>query len=353
MRRPGLILTLSLLVFIWAAAGICFSTVEYTGSHVFNNALQTSGVDVKIETTGGGLVKPGEIADYSPKVTNLNADSFVRVRFDSDPGEVYGLENGWVKRGNCYYYKTPLSKGERIKVFDRIRMPEDFANDETVYSIKATVEAIQAKNFQPEFRSVSPWGTVKVEQSRMSSVKQTAFVATKMASPDFNYVRPGIFECSTEDLFSNFENFQPGDTYSEMLNMRNNSGKRMNVLFRTDNRKTDLLEEMQLRISCCGNKVYEGSLSSKELDTFMEIASIENGQAGRLEFQISMPKSADNRYAMLKDNVTWIIAVNDEKEEMAETGDNVLSIGMMALIAAGALFGIITILVTGRRRNRR
>lgn len=358
MKRPGLLLTLLLLLFIWAGAGICFSLSTYTGSHVFNNALQTSGVDVKIETTGGGLVKPGELVNYNPRVTNLNADSFVRVRFDSEPEEVYGLENGWIKRGNCYYYKTPLATGESRRVFSRIRIPESLAEEDSSYRIRATVDAIQARNFEPDFDSISPWGTIKVEQARMSAANQLVSVATHSSGPDFNCVRPGTFECSTEDLFSNFENFQPGDTYSEMLNMRNNSGRKMTILFRTENRSTDLLEEMQLKISCCGSKVYEGSLSSGELKNFVKIATIENGQAGRLEFQISMPESADNRYAMLKDNVTWIIAVQGKDAETAEkgtpaTGDKVLPIALMALVAAGSLLGIITVLATGRRRNRR
>lgn len=356
MKRPGLLLIITILIFLGATAGICFSAVEYSGSHVFNNALQTSGVDVKIETSGGGLIAPGEIADYNPRVTNLNADSYVRVRFDEDPEEVFGLEKGWIKKGNCYYYKTPLATGECRKVFSKVRIPEDLNENESVYKIRATVDAIQAKNFSPDFSSVSPWGTVRVEQTKAMLNSKSAFVATHVSNPDFNYVRPGTFECSTEDLFSNFENFQPGDSYSEMLNMRNNSGRKMIVNFRTANQRTELLDEMQLKISCCENKVYEGPLSSKELESFMTIASIENGQAGRLEFQISMPESADNRYAMLKDNVTWIIAVNDVSDELGntvKTGDDVLPIGLMALIAAGALLGIITVLATGRRRNRR
>ncbi|MCQ2545033.1 MAG: hypothetical protein MJ144_01200 [Clostridia bacterium] len=358
MKRPGLLLTIALLMFTCAGTGICFSFATYAGSHVFNNSLQTSGVDVRIETTGGGLAGPGELVDYNPRVINLNADSFIRVRFDENLREVCGLEKGWIKRGNCYYYKTPLATGESRTVFSKIRIPESLTDEDSSYRIRATADAIQAKNFQPDFNSISPWGTIKVEQAKASEGNQVASVATRSSNPDFNCISPGTFECSTEDLFSNFENFQPGDTYSEMLNMRNNSGREVTIYFRTENRSTDLLEEMHLRISCCKSKVYEGSLSSGELKNFMKVATIENGQAAGLEFQISMPKSADNRYAMLKDNVTWIIAVKDADaetpgKESPKTGDNVLQIGLMALVAAGSLLGIITILGTGRRRGRR
>lgn len=374
MKRPGLLLIISMVVLSGLVAGICFGTDTYSGSQVFNNALQTSGVDVKIEATGGGLITPGKITDYNPRVTNLNSDSFVRVRFDVDPVEVFGLEKGWIKKGNCYYYETPLTTGQSVNVFSRIRIPENVSDKLSAYKIRATVDAIQAKNFRPDFGSVNPWGTIKVEQTESIVRSQRALVATQMESPDFNYVRPGTFECSTEDLFSNFENFQPGDSYSEMLNMRNNSGKKMIVHFRTDNQKTKLLEEMQLLISCCGNKVYEGSLSSEELNSFIEIAGIESGQEGRLEFQISMPESADNRYAMLKDNVTWIIAVNEETAEAEEpfkviepvdtektaavektpgTGDDVKLLHLMVFMAAAALIGMVCIIAVSQRRKKK
>lgn len=151
----------------------------------------------------------------------------------------------------------------------------------------------------------------------------------------------------------------------------------MIVYFRTDNHKTDLLEEMKLKISCGGESVYEGNLSSEELNSFIRIADIENGQAGGLEFQISMPESADNRYAMLRDNVTWIIAVKEQEEaeqdreeveqnpgdkdavsgspadDSVGTGEQTLPLALMAAIAGTSLLVIMIILLRETRRNKK
>ncbi|MDD4200381.1 MAG: hypothetical protein PHS19_03220 [Eubacteriales bacterium] len=378
MKRLVPLVTVSLLILVLAIAWVSFGVKEFAGSQVFNNALETSGVDVRIEAEGGGFTEPGRIVSYTPTITNLYSDSFIRVSFDSDPEEVFGMGDDWVKRGNYYYCKLPLAKGESRDLFDRIRIPESLGSGDLDYRLTARVDAIQARNFAPDFNSISPWGTIIIQEANSSAIRnQRALEAKRIIRPDFNYVKPGTFECSTSDLFCGFDNFQPGETCSEMLNMRNNSGGKMIVYFRTDNHKTDLLEEMKLKISCGGESVYEGNLSSEELNSFIRIADIENGQAGGLEFQIGMPESADNRYAMLRDNVTWIIAVKEQEEaeqdreeveqnpgdkdavsgspadDSVGTGEQTLPLALMAAIAGTSLLVIMIILLRETRRNKK
>ena len=176
--------------------------------------------------------------------------------------------------------------------------------------------------------------------------------ARRMNSLDFTYAREGTFECSTEDLFSNFDRFRPGDSCSETLTMTNDSQNQMEVYFKTENYKSDLLREMELSITLSGTPVYSGNLASPELESFMNIGKIDRGKAGKLQFEIRMPASADNRYSLLKENVTWIIAVREGKKaagnETVGTGDTLMPVIIAALTAAAAAVSA-AIIILGRK----
>lgn len=370
MKRRIALITASVLIL--ASVSLAFATtLEYSGSHVFRNEFNTSGVNLKLEqfqmkdgimapANCGSDVMPGEKLSYIPRVTNLEADSYIRVSFEISadetgmaitPDSFFGVGENWIRKGNCFYCRNIFGKDESADVIRGIVVPSGIKKAGGKIRIRATADAIQAKNFAPDFTEANPWGTVEIQTRDFREDGSGAVCrgAIKTQSMDFSFAREGTFECSTEDLFSQFGSFQPGDRYSETLDMKNNSGRRLTVNFRTDNLKTDLLDEMKLSISCCGKNVYNGPLTSETLSTFLEIGTIEDGQAGKLEFEISMPKEADNRYSMLEDNVTWIIAVSDsdgeDVTETAATGDMWLPVAMAILgISAALLAAVITIL---------
>ena len=131
-----------------ATAVFATETLPFTGEHVFNNELETSGVDVRIEQfreTGDGVVSaegtvpvlPGETVSYMPKVTNLKEDSYVRVKFElrDESGAktvagdscIRGLNPGWVHRGDYYYFTGIMGKAEEEYVFSSIVIPAEMS----------------------------------------------------------------------------------------------------------------------------------------------------------------------------------------------------------------------------------
>lgn len=377
MKRRIAILTASMLLI----ASLCLafaSALEYSGSRVFRNEFNTSGVNLKLEQlqlTDSGLlpacdsscVMPGEMVSYIPRVTNLEADSYIRVRLEISvdgteialtPDSYFGIGENWIRKGNCFYCLDVFGQNESSDVIGGIVIPQSLTYAGGKVRIRATADAIQARNFEPDFNRANPWGTVEIQtlDCREDGRGAVCRGAMKTQSMDFSFAREGTFECSTEDLFSGFDSFQPGDSYSEKLDMKNMSGRKLVVYFRTDNVKTDLLDEMKLSIRCCGKSVYSGPLTSEALGSFMEIGTIENGRAGKFEFEISMPKEADNRYSMLEDNVTWIIVVSGAEEEdesgAVATGDRWLAPALAALGVSAALLAAVITVYAGSRKGR-
>lgn len=358
------------------------SALEYSGTHVFRNVLNTSGVNLQLEQfrmTDRGMVPaekgmpvvPGERLSYIPRVTNLETDSYIRVRFEVSasstgvaitPESFYGTGSGWIRKGNFFYCRNVFGQGDSSEVIQGLVVPQDIADRSGEIRIKVTADAIQARNFTPDFDAYNPWGTVEIQtlDIRRGTGNHVCRNVVKTQSMDFSFAREGTFECSTEDLFSEFDSFQPGDTCREKLDMKNNSGKKLNVYFRTDNVKTELLEEMKLSISCCGSKVYSGPLTSEALSSFIKIGTIEKGRAGKLEFEISLPENADNRFSMLDDQVTWIIAVKDAENDGTEkkgrspaTGELWIPLAIATLGICGATLAAVIALTSGRRKDRK
>lgn len=358
------------------AATAVFATeaLPFTGEQVFNNEFETSGVDVRIEQfkeTESGVesaeytapVLPGETVSYMPKVTNLKEDSYVRVKFElsgvsgektvAEDSCFKGLNPGWIRRGDYYYFTGIMGKAEEKYVFSSIVIPEEMSPPGEQLKVYGTVDGIQAVNFTPDFDSNHPWGSVEIQQARDENGGATTMrTARRMNSLDFTYAREGTFECSTEDLFSNFDRFRPGDSCSETLTMKNDSQNQMEVYFKTENYKSDLLREMELSITLSGTPVYSGNLASPELESFMNIGTIDRGKAGKLQFEIRMPVLADNRYSLLKESVTWIIAVREGKKaagnETVGTGDTLMPVIIAALTAAAAAVSA-AIIILGRK----
>lgn len=131
--------------------------------------------------------------------------------------------------------------------------------------------------------------------------------------------------------------------------------------FRTRNTSSRLLQEMKLSVFCGGSRIYTGDLASSELESFIKIGRINPGESGKLQFEVSMPESADNRYSLLRDDVTWIISVKavEGKQgsrsmggaDAVKTGDELTQVIIAALALATAMATLAALIVSGRRKK--
>ena len=330
--KPALALAVCLI--------IVFSTMvtyaAFSVQHIFFNILSTDSVDIELSQLEmadgkevplkGCLVTPGQNISYIPRVTNEGADCYIRVI---------------------------LKKGYSSDLFEWITVPSELKNgDSSSFTITASAQAIQAANVYPDFESILPWGSIGIEGSSLN--KTVCGKAVTIPGDEIIFNSGGSFECATDDLFSEFETLLPGDVYKKSVPVKNKSGRGMDVYFRTDNEMSKLLETIDLSISCDGQMIYQGTLVSKELRSFIKVMNIPAGKEGLIDFQISMPPEAGNEYSKMNDQVKWILAAeyDNESRGIVRTGDLMnatLIVLLLTLMITSAVMGYV--LMKNRRKR--
>lgn len=368
MKKRGSILFISIIVAA-GCIGMVYAARAYDIS--FTNKFQTGKVDVNIEqyqiTAEGeipaipGEVMPDQDVSYIPRVTNLRADAYVRVKVDIMMDEetpmpitldnVYGINPEWVQRGEYFYLTRILETGESSDLFTGFHVPAEWTEETASgFRIKVSVDAVQELNFEPDFEELLPWGTIEIRQAKLEDNIDYNLIKEKGPSPVFVYTSYNGLESETEDLFTNFDHFMAGDSFEDVLEMKNVSDSDVILYFKTETESSDLIEQMQLVITCDGKTVYEGDLASKEIDEWFELTTVERGRSKDFSFKVYLPEESDNFYTVLKDEVVWKFRCV-EIEEPVQTGDsnNMTALYAAAGIAAATmLFALLT-----RRRGKR
>ena len=181
------------------AACACMSCVLLgSGTYVYarpetsvTNHFSTGVVDINLDeyelTANGGeepfrdytgkkgenpLIMPGDDISKIPRITNDGNDCYVRAKLEFSgtdvdlEKELYGFPSGWEKHDDgYYYYKNILNTGDKIDIFEGLKIPTDFPQTEEgkTFKLKIDVDAVQSKNFTPNWDDRSPWGDVEIQ----------------------------------------------------------------------------------------------------------------------------------------------------------------------------------------------
>lgn len=70
-----------------------------------------------------------------------------------------------MQRGEYYYYTSILKRKDSTDLFKEVTVPETWTEEHTGQQLGITVqaEAIQAANFNPDFKAMSPWGNQEIQ----------------------------------------------------------------------------------------------------------------------------------------------------------------------------------------------
>lgn len=383
-RKTAVIAAVSAILIITA---VVYGDVSSKQSEIkFINNMKTGSVDVMIELyeiteNGEKLIRPDKIMGNRkiscvPRVTNLRAESYVRVKTDIKmdrdvpesltPESIYGLNTDWIKRGEYFYYKRVMRPMESADIFAGIQIPEVWKEDTASgFTLQLTVDAIQATNFSPDFDSAAPWGKVQIQKS-----KETDNTVYRAAVPavvnNMTFTSASGLESSTEDLFGNFRHFMAGNSFSDTLKMENKSEKPVRLSFCTETgsaietqaeAESDmLLEQAHLEIYCDGEQLYHGSLNTVPLYRYVELTVLEPGKSKDFDFKITLPAGLENKYSVLTDQVIWKFKAEDQITQsgdyvsmpVTQTGDE-KDFTIYFAVALLALMALILVVILGRR----
>lgn len=284
-------------------------------------------------------VFPGDILSKIPRITNYAEPCWVRakVEFGNSIAEqeglsmenIKGMSEKWLLRGDYYYYNEALDYHETADLFRTVTIPVTWSEDHNAQklSIKIQAEAIQAANFEPDFSAMSPWGNEEIELCVHEENGISACIKEEMTlQVEFNGQAHKLLAVPN-NFFHNIKRAMPGDVYQDEILLSNTTKKAAELFFRTEvvnqtEAQKDLLQKILLRIFMDQKVLYEGNLSAEKLKENISLGIYEPDEAGKLEFEISIPKELNNAYALRDADVNWIFSVCEEEEISEPTEDS-------------------------------
>lgn len=363
MQKKLLILFLCLCVAVFSCGLIYgMTSVEVT------NEFETGIVDIRLaeyQKTNEGekpwednpLVLPGDTVSKIPRIYNDGNDCYVRVKItfrDADnlnENNLLGVSDKWIKADDGYlYYTEILPHGGEVDVFEALQIPDDFSqnNEGKTFYIDIDADAIQSKNFEPQFELAQPWGDIEIlECGKEGQYDISTFKQSDTQSFSITYQGDvKKLARNADDFFVNFPYLMPGDTYSDELLLENDGNNTIRLYFRSsaeDN--SELLDKIQLKISTEieGKTVafYEGDLRALKLNEDVILGSVPAGKTGLFRFEIYVPHELNNKYTISSSFVKWIFSTKEivvGDNDVPKTGDTthlLLWISMAGLSVSG------------------
>lgn len=301
------------------------------------------------------VITPGMDISKIPRITNEGNDCYVRAKLtfretQADlEDDLCGFPDGWEKhKDGYYYYDKILYTGDEIDIFKGLKVPTDFPQEEEgqKFYLDIDVDAIQSKNFVPDFEADSPWGPVEIQQCihedgyDISSFKKADHQKLEV---EYQGKSEKLFS-RPDDFFQNFPVMMPGDKYQEHADLNNDSHSDIKLYFRSEVKDDSiLLDEVKLKLTSKINgqtkTIYEGPLSDSQITDNILLGVIPKEESGSLDFELIVPPELDNQYTILNSYVKWIFSTEPivEGTGKVQTGDQ----GFMGLylLFGGVLVG--------------
>lgn len=307
---------------IMSISGVYALTLQSTLT-VINTGLVKISIDAykindenaEIEYANDAVVFPGETTSLIPRVTNLGADCYLRIKVDFINNDinfvdyVAGFSSDFVECGDYYYYDKILSSGETIQIFESIKMPDNVGNliDDREVKINIIAEAVQCENIEPDYSKEDPWdgivptknesGTYNIEIDDNSTIRIEFDNSTKN---DINV---------SNTFLDGLKDAMPGDTCIDTIEIKNNNNVKTKYYFKVnliESKEKELLKKMNLIITNEEDVViYNGELLSNER---ILLGEIDVGAKEVLTFKVFVPKDLSNEYSNLNPKPTMIFA---------------------------------------------
>lgn len=366
IRRNSLLI-IAVIALVFGCATSFAAVKTSTGVH---NIFSTGGINIKVQNY---QMQDGErtlqdkktVVDYYgkasfiPCITNKAESCYVRVKLTAETEsqqidivkDLYGIGDDWKAIGEYLYYIEPLENKESVDVCEGFDVPDewDYMTSNNM-SINVSADAIQSKNFTPDFNSENPWGDVTILESKVKDDYTINAVGRAKGDGNIKVVYANEIEGITINSDNFFEDvaFMPGDEYSDSIKLTNNTDKTATILFKTEFEDSALLKMLQMDIDN-GENFYTGSVADDSLKEYQKIAVLEPGEEQEINVTLTLPDVADNNYQMTNDKSTWYFAIEQEQDKAVKTGDD-MALWLLAALCFGS--GIVAFVAwKGKRKS--
>lgn len=319
----------------------------------------------------GKDVLPGGFVSKIPRIRNDGAECYVRatVSFSSQKESekplslenLEGISSDWVRDGDYFYYKHTVKPGEKVELFQGIRIPWEWKtpDEDNVWKACIRAEAVQAEYFSPDFTGEDPWGmkvyTFPIQYAPEGDIQEQTADTEEVELLLAEQVQG--FAVEQEGCMKTLEAFVPGKSQTGSIRLKNTTEKEREVFFRAETQEQSvLLEKMELKVELLEKEenriLYQGSAAActpKELQSLGKLAPQEEKQ---LRFTFSLAKDADNTYALQKGKIKFWFTTGEEEtgkiETAVSTGDPQKPIGYLVTAVGAAI--VLLFMLLGRKR---
>ena len=338
-----------------------------------NGALSTSTIDIEIKTYSKKgesdeieyaddiVVFPGDTVDFIPKIFNQGTDCYLRMKInyinDSINFEDYvtGFSKKFTKHGDYYYYDDTFNAKDAVKLFDKITIPaeaESLAVNEKL-RIEIIAEALQVKNYTPDYNAEDPWKGVEPTQNVRNAYSVDIDDDSKLIIKYENGTENDIGVPS--DFLERTRKLLPGDSFVEDIQINNKDKKNTKYYMKIDIAEDDeetrkLLSQIDLLIRSGDEIIYRGKFSGVDKTL---LASLDKGGKKNLQFEVSAPIELSNEYTNIvpKFSITFFAEFEAEKIPLnPKTGDDITISFLTFLLSS---IGLVIIIILGARERKR
>ena len=277
-------------------------------------------------------VGPGEQVNRVLRITNTANSAWIRLKlaFKNDQ-HLVGVDESmltsknrdWKKIGDYYYWTKPIEKGAAVYFDNSILVPAEWTNDDSykLFKISVSADAVQSKNFSPDFQSKDPWFGTVIEQSLYDTYDERTVSGHSNFQVLFKGGAEGLVKIG-DDFFSNWSTMMPGDLYSDKAEISSNYEQPVKIWFytRTDvlNQQTDLADRIVITIKNNDTELYHGPLSGTVNKTLL--GEYTKGLSGTLSYSVYIPKELTNKYSLSNAKTIWVFECETPESGGKRTG---------------------------------
>ena len=340
-----------------------------------NSVLRTDFVDIEVnnyklndndeESEFGTEIKkvnPGDKFSIIPKVFNLGMDCYLRIKINYINDEtdfinyVTGFSEDFIKYGEYYYYNSILKANENVKIFDTIKIPDDITSriNEGKIELEVIAEAIQDRNFQPDYTLENPWRNVKPSKT-VNSTYEIDDESSKIVISYEDNIDKDI--SISDNFFERARKIVPGDNFTDSIKIKNTNKEKANYYLsistdKKDEKEIELLSRIQLIITKKnGQVVFNGKLLNEDK---LLLGEYKLGEDDELYFNVIVPEDLDNQFENLSPKLILVFSSDYEAKEeniiLPITGDPIV---MAVTIFCISTIGLVTVVLLAYRERKK
>ena len=244
-------------------------------------------------------ILPGQKITMITEIENLGENCLIRYQMTAEAksnreipiSSFSGIPGNCVRKGEYFYHTDVVKHGETVRLFTAFTLPETWEQGgEDEIRIHVAADAIQSRNFTPDFTSEHPWGDQVIQKVSGKTGDQLRILTPRKGT--CRVVLEGDDIITVPDtFFAEFGTLVPGDVIQGELQIDNRSGRPEDVYWKLETEEELLLEQAELWVEKeDGTVLCQGSPSEQSLGQFAFLETYEQNEKENLIFFLRFPE---------------------------------------------------------------